>query len=738
MIRKQPSALGRWWVMVAPAGWPWLAALLSGLASIVALSVWLARMPADAAAAGGLLAAGLLGGLAAGICGLIGWRRWGRRWLRRWRLERRLVRRERRRLQANRRLLQQSAEELAAQLTVRESQLINRLTTFHEWMEFPQPIALAEEHAETPQLAEKDRELAKLLKRESEILFQKILENAYLDNNRLQWARIRDDALALIRNVARLYRPDVAEPLLETSAEQILRSASRVSLQLLIVLDRLPVDVKQYNLNRLYGYVRSAVKAYGVYKAAEPYLPYANTAYYLGRAAMGANPWMLGAWWIVGQQGKRWVRRWTSKFLERQALALLRDLVHVIGYEAAAVYGGDFFHRDANWIYGTELVELIRTIRLAPESFVAALNELGRLPLRSEYDRVFLYRAMAARQSADPERYRAREVLLPEERQAIARRLENFARAFWLHGQTAQWTRWAQGVEQRLGVRLGLPESSRLTAEEERLEAVRSLASYLLDYKQCEPSDVESRLSGTRCWQRLTDEQRQAIRQELQQNPPFIFSLPSLDTQGAQAEAYWADLVDLAVNVPPVLLEWDELLAEVAAYLHREAAAVKRQFQQACRQRLQQIAAPDALRCDPPPDVVRAVLELVEDDPRVECLLEVSRRSPSSGSTALSLSFSGGGCWLLGTRNRLVAFAVTATGARLLWFAESPIVLRRQESWLGHSYRVEGGQWVDPADQESVFVVSVPFWKSSAEYLAPLLRSALVTMPDRPSEERSL
>ena len=42
-----------------------------------------------------------------------------------------------------------------------------------------------------------------------------------------------------------------------------------------------------------------------MYKSAEPYWPYVNTAYYLGRFALGANPLALGTWWFVGNLGSR-------------------------------------------------------------------------------------------------------------------------------------------------------------------------------------------------------------------------------------------------------------------------------------------------------------------------------------------------------------------------------------------------------------------------------------------------
>ena len=144
-----------------------------------------------------------------------------------------------------------------------------------------------------------------------------------------------------------------------------------------------------------------------MYKSTEPYWPYVNTAYYLGRFALGANPLALGAWWFVSNLGSRGAQAIAQHVINRQALALLSNLVRVIGFEVAGIYGGDFRHRDANWIYAAELTELVSQFPLSRDSLAHALREVGALQLRSEYDRIFLYRCLANRKSAGPERYSA-------------------------------------------------------------------------------------------------------------------------------------------------------------------------------------------------------------------------------------------------------------------------------------------------------------------------------------------
>ncbi|MEO1971397.1 MAG: hypothetical protein ABGX07_07560, partial [Pirellulaceae bacterium] len=171
---------------------------------------------------------------------------------------------------------------LAADLTRREQELSDRLLLFQEGMEFP--VAETIQQPDRPreawsQESERDRRLFALLETESQDLFEKIRNNQYTREGRVQVDLIRDEALRLVKSVAAIYRPDLEEPLLETSCEKVLRAASRICLQLLGVTDQLPLDIKTYNLRRLHGTVQQAVKAYGMYRSVEPYWPYLNRVY---------------------------------------------------------------------------------------------------------------------------------------------------------------------------------------------------------------------------------------------------------------------------------------------------------------------------------------------------------------------------------------------------------------------------------------------------------------------------
>ena len=171
-------------------------------------------------------------------------------------------------------------------------------------MEFPKPLNLSHQQpdeASLSELARKDRQMMDLLKAETKILYENILQNKYSPEGKVELPVIRDDVVLLVTHVARIYQPSVEQPLLEASLMRVFRAVSRASLQMLVVLDELPINVKNASLSTLYNYVRSAVNTWRMYKSAEPYWPYVNTAYYLGRFALGANPLALGRLVVFGQ-----------------------------------------------------------------------------------------------------------------------------------------------------------------------------------------------------------------------------------------------------------------------------------------------------------------------------------------------------------------------------------------------------------------------------------------------------
>jgi HAMP domain-containing protein len=467
---------------------------------------------------------------------------------------------------------------MAEQIEVRDRELTERLKTFHEWMEFPQPVNLSDDEEiseSTTEVAAQDKELLALLEKESQRVFDRVLANEYSVGGQVQFPLIRDEATELVRRIAQIYQPESVEPLLETSVAQILHAASRSSLQFLVVLEQLPLDVKEYSLQRIYEYVRKGVQAYGVYKKFEPYKPYVDTAYYLGRFAMGASPVTLGAWFMLGTLGQRGAQALTTNLLERQALTFLHNLIRVIGYEVAGIYGGDFRHRDPNWYYAIEVVELIQIFPASRESLRRGLKEIGRLTLRSEYDRIFLYRCLASHQSAAPDQYDS-SVLPAAERSQIAQRLELIFHED-IHGRTEELVNgWKAGLEQRLNVKLKLDsrQAAERSEQESILQAARSLASFLVDTRQCDPTRLVDLLTPTKTLSAMDPVERSQWLVATQHDPPFYFEPPDLDPKSPATTQFLQDLTALAVEVPPYLPNTRHLIEEVAHFLRQDTKLV--------------------------------------------------------------------------------------------------------------------------------------------------------------------
>ena len=336
---------------------------------------------------------------------------------------------------------QESFDELVRQLDQREKRLTEKLVTYHSWAEFPEPmdVTIDGEQVTAGELAEKDSQTLELLNVETQRIFDAILANQYSSDGQVQLELLRDEALDLANRVARIYQPDSKQPLLETSSEQILVAAGRICIQMMVAVDELPLNVKQMNIQSLYSYVKTAVNAYGVYKKAQPYMNYASAAFYASRFAAGVNPVASGAMWLLQSLGKKAASSITTKYFNQHAMALLSNVIHAIGFEAAQIYGGDFRHRDPNWIYATELAELNHQHTSIEGMLAASLNIIGALQLRSEYDRVFLFRQIVAGASCDPAKFKAAEVLSDEQLERIHSELLEFAQEHLTQDELAKW-----------------------------------------------------------------------------------------------------------------------------------------------------------------------------------------------------------------------------------------------------------------------------------------------------------
>jgi hypothetical protein len=640
---------------------------------------------------------------------------------------------ERERAQADRELqwettrktIENQLAQQSKQLATREAALSQKLITFHEWMEFPQPIDLSSQQpaeasdADLLELARKDRLLEELLKAETRRVFDDILRNKYMIEGQFQPMLVRDDVVSLVRRVAQIYQPGVEQPLLETSMAQVLRAASRACLQFLVVMDQLPWNVKEQTFSSIYGYVRQGVKAYGMYKSVEPYWGYVNSAYILGRFALGANPLTMAAWWFVGAWGKEGAKQLATQILQRQALVLLQSCVRVIAYETAAMYGGDFRHRDPNWIYAVELAELVHSFPLSRESLAHALKETGSLQLRHEYDRVYLYRCLAAHASAGPDRYRSEGLLSMEEKLAIARRLERFLEAF-IHGQTPERVaKWRSDVEGRLGVKLNvIAKAETLSVEQQTEEALRSLASFCIAIKELEPSALPVLLNHCKLFVDLPPEKQQQIAAALEENPPFYFEQPTIDVSSPVVTKYLHDLAVLAAKTAPHEAVIDEMLVDVAVYLRQDAKKMRQQLDKQYVHWLSDQLPTDAPERRFPPPVARAVLDVIGPHEPVRF---VYGNVSFEWSEADAPVFPRQHTWLVGVADRLVIFTI-ADRPMLLWRADGDVAVERLRGYLAGDVRLSGGRWLgDVRTQQPLVRISGPLMGRQEAYFKPLI-----------------
>jgi hypothetical protein len=585
-----------------------------------------------------------------------------------------------------------SGEPLAAELARREQELSNRLLLFHEWMEFPvaetiqQPDRSLDDWSKN---SERDRRLFALLESESQRLFEKIRKNEYSRDGRVQVDLIRDEALRLVKSVAAIYRPDLEDPLLDTSCEKVLRAASRICLQLLVVIEQLPLDVKSYNLRKMHGTVQQAVKAYGMYRSVEPFWPYLNRVYYLGRFALGASPVSMGAWWVVSSLGARGAKEVAGKVINQQAMRLLQELVRVIGFEVATLYSEDFRYRDSNWVYASLLTDLLAKRELDSATLTQVLAEFSSLPLRSEYDRVFLYRCIASHHAAPTGNVPLSSILEPADRRAICRRLHGFVqRLSWEDGPSL--TEWTKHVESWIDVRWPKTEVTGEDDADQILAGLRSLLGFLLEFKSQEPDDAVQRLPTTRLFRRLEVSAQHNLCDEMLADPPFFFEQPMLDVSSQLANDYCDDLIELSVACQPYDPAEQDLLCQVAAYLHIDEKVMLDKLVQESVQRLARRQMNLDLSSPPPGDIARAIMDIAPEPGAVTAIYQGVTCESEGGKHERDL-------WLVATPAKLFALRQQQPVA-VVWMSDEGTEMELTTAWSGNYATLTGGQWTENSE----------------------------------------
>jgi hypothetical protein len=584
----------------------------------------------------------------------------------------------------------------AERLDEHERDLLARFARFREFLEYPVENVQADySQLQFQQLGEKDRQVHALLEAESERVYRKLRKNEYSVDGKVDVKAIREESLHLIREVARIYKPDCDQPLLETSFEQLARAASRICLHLLVLLERLPVSVQHYNISTLYSYMRKATMGYDVYQKASPWLTYLSRGIYAGRLAATASPVTLGAWWLATELGKRGAQKVVENVVDKQAVAILHDIVAVIGVEAAGIYGTGFRQRDPAWVMGTELVELIRSFPPSGDSLRHGLRQITALPLRSEYDRIYLYRCLAEHRSAGLHLSEP-ATLNRENREAIARTLEQFF-AKSIHGtKPATIQKWRDAAEARLDLRLNLEGHSidSTSSRAQQLEsAAKALASFLGHIVMPAKSDVAIFWPRLRIASLLTPELRSQIETRIVSGPDQlpVFEPPELDPSADLTDLWLRDLTDCCVRTDLPEANIEQLVIEAWTYFRRSSLEARTAIQAAWKSRLCELS-PELEDETLPNELARGIFEIRNDDERV--MLVYGDLQARVGETVTSLPET----WLLGLRSsstnssRLIAVRNSMTVA-IIWELAVPCRVDRRQGILIDDAVLSGGKW---------------------------------------------
>ncbi len=609
-------------------------------------------------------------------------------------------------------------EERLQQVEQRERELGERLAGYHQWFEFPPPLDLGEVQPSDPEMVGRDQKLDKLLERKTQELFEKIRTNEYSLEGTFQFALVRDDIYAFVGEIATLYGDDPDRPMTGVSTERVLRAAGRCCLKFLVELERLPLDIRSYDIVDVYKYVRQAVNVYGMYRSAQPYMPWLRGAYYGTWVAMGANPLALGAWWFVSSLGTKGASTLATNVANRWALSFLHDIVRVIGYEVAGIYDQNLRYRDPNWCFAAELTELVQAFPSSESSLRRSLSLVGALQLRNEYDRIFFMRCLVEGKKSGLRRAHAAD-LLPQQRRGIAQRLESFLKSSVPDPEPKTLARWRDGVEERLDVVLA-PDGATpaLPEDEQRREALRSLAGYLLEIKQVEPESLRSLLETTTIASALSEAETSELWQSLQDDPPFFFQTPQLTPGGPVVAPFVADLCDLAVRVAPRYPLADEVVAASAVRLREDAGAVQKLLDKRYVAELARLLPEAAPRQRFPAAVARAVLDLVQDDEALHFVYGDVQVADGEGEHVTGTRREN--TWLVAVAERLVVFTM-GESPELIWEGDSHVHCDSIKGRIRSECRLTGGRWLGvERDFSPTLFIQGPVLASSRRYFGPL------------------
>ena len=270
------------------------------------------------------------------------------------------------------------------------------LMAYGEWMEFPDFKTLAEIDWKDEAHVSMDARVAELIDREADLALQRFSSGIYWSSGQFEGKQLLLDLAAFTESIARIYRPESKLPLLELNLESLFKAVNRTSLQIILLLEELPIlEVKEMNLRKVSENIRTASKVYRKYEELQPYLEPVRYLWHGSKLLLTANP-LLAAGWIAGSELLwRGGKHLGKKAMDAYLLSLVRQTLGIIAWETAGIYDPTHRYRSPDWVYGVELAHLLSLFDETPEILRETFRELGRLSFRSTYDRVFLYRCVA-------------------------------------------------------------------------------------------------------------------------------------------------------------------------------------------------------------------------------------------------------------------------------------------------------------------------------------------------------
>ena len=614
----------------------------------------------------------------------------------------------------------QSLEQQSLQLDQQRQRFNDRTLRYREFLEYPEEdLSIDSQELSETELSGCDRQVNQFLEQEAARVYEKLRVDGYRVNGQLDAAMIRQEAFDIIQRVAQIYSPQSENPLLETSFDQLARAASRLCLQILVLVEQLPLNVQHYTIAELYDYVRKAVSAWGTWQTVSPWMTRMSHGLYAGRLAASSNPVTLGAWWLATELGRRGTKKLVENYVDQRAVAFFNDAVRLIGNEVACVYGPGIRQRDPAWAYGAELTELHYRFPPSQDSLQACLREVTSLPLRSEYDRIYLYRCLAEHKPsglrlADP------TVLTRNERERIAERLEHFFQSHTHGARESDVEKWRRSVEEHLDLKLSLNsrESDAITPQGTD-EALRSIHSFLTGAGGLAPTEAFNTLQSGQLFEQLTATECQSLQKELTTGETPVFEPPNLDPNDPLTSDFMDELIGSCVRAQLFAPSIEALLLETGRYFRRGAEEIRRSLTDAWMQQLRTRTLPDAPMPRKSSVPARQLLQLLEPGESIAAVyheIELKSGSGRKELDAIELRLA----VLRRSGQRRLLLMTTSPEAKIVWESQDEFQTERLAGLVSDDCKIAGGQWCK-SEYAATLILSGRFGTRYEIWFAPLL-----------------